>query len=438
MAHTDGASDRGGIPRRRFLAAAGLAAGLPACAAVRGTRAAADAAPARTEDLFAHLADQRGTVAPISPAERAARRKRLANVLAAQGLDAILVEPGPTMAWLTGVSWGKSERLFAFVGTADGAHAWVVPAFEASKARQQIDAPDGPGGSLVTWEEHERPAPVLAAVLRERRLERIAIEPQVRWIFADQLATALGRERLASGHPVVFALRARKDEHELALMRRASELTQLAIREVAATLRPGLTGADIAQRMAAAHQGLGMRSPWALCLIGAAAALPHGDRHDVALERGSVLLIDTGASLHGYQSDTTRTWVVDGAPEAEFARAWHSVRDAQMRAFEMIAPGVRCADVDARARAALVAQGWPGGYGVLTHRLGHGIGMEGHEDPYFDGGSDVVLESGMTLSDEPGIYLPGRFGVRIEDIVAVAESGADHFGTWQRRETSPE
>jgi Xaa-Pro dipeptidase len=428
--------DRRTLLRGAALGGAGLAAGLAGC---RASADAPDAAPeiapaasgpprtgaaADVRALFAHLADQRGSVAPISPAERRARRERLARVLAEQGLDALLVEPGATMSWLTGVSWGRSERLFAFLGTADGDHRWIVPAFEEGKAR-------------LAWDEHDRPEAVIAQHLGERRLERVAIEPQLRFTFADRLAQRIGRYRVVSGQPVVFALRARKDEHEIAILRRANELTQLAIREVAATLRPGLTGADVAARMAAAHERLGLRGSWALCLVDAAAALPHGEDHDLALGKDSHLLVDTGASLHGYQSDITRTWATFGAPSAEVERAWYAVRDAQQRAFELVAPGVLARDVDACARAALVANGYPGGYQSLTHRLGHGIGMEGHEDPYFDGGSDVTLASGMTLSDEPGIYVVGRFGVRIEDIVVVTESGCDHFGAWQSSPRSP-
>ncbi len=448
-----------GVDRRTLLggvALGGLGAAAASLAGCRSGNATSDAAvpgrvvperagpdPARadadsaTRELFAHLADQRGSVAPISAAERAARRARLAQVLREQGLDALLVEPGATLSWLTGVAWGRSERLFAFVGTADGDHRWIVPAFEEGKARLAIDGPDGPGGAILPWAEHERPETILAAHLRERRLERVAIEPQLRWTFADRLATKLGKERFASGQQVVFALRARKDAHEIAILRRASELTQLAIREVAATLRPGLGASEVAARMAAAHERLGMRSPWALCLIDAAAALPHGEDHGRVLAQDSCLLVDTGASLHGYQSDTTRTWSCFGPPSAAVDKAWTAVRDAQQKAFELVRPGVITRDVDARAREVLVAHGFAGGYGALTHRLGHGIGMEGHEDPYFDGGSDVVLASGMTLSDEPGIYVVGQYGVRIEDVVAVTDSGADHFGAWQASVRSP-
>jgi len=444
MASDEGNSNMHVVDRRTLLSGlalgglAGATAGTAACRSAEPlTEPARVDAAAETRALFAHLKDERDSVEPITAAERVERRARLARVLIEQNLDAILIEPGATLSWLTGISWGRSERLFAILGTADGDYRWIVPAFEEGKARRAIDARDGPGGGILTWAEHERPETILAAHVRERRLERIAIEPQLRWTFADRLARKLDERRFSSGQPVVFALRARKDEHELRILRRASELTQLAICEVAATLRPGSSGADVAARMAAAHERMGMRGSWALCLIDAAAALPHGDDHGVVLAKNSCLLVDTGASLHGYQSDTTRTWSCFGPPSAEVERAWNAVRDAQRKVFEFVRPGVMARDVDARARAVLVEHGYADGYGALTHRLGHGIGMEGHEDPYFDGGSDVELASGMTLSDEPGIYVVDRFGVRIEDIVAVTESGCDHFGVWQSSVRSP-
>jgi Xaa-Pro dipeptidase len=166
-------------------------------------------------------------------------------------------------------------------------------------------------------------------------------------------------------------------------------------------------------------------------LIGAAAAQPHGKGREGRLARGDVLLMDVGASLHGYQSDITRTFVFDGVPTAEVERAWNAVRDAQRKAFDLTRPSTPCRSVDAGARTLLATLGFGEGYEKFTHRLGHGIGLETHEDPYFDGGSDVLLEPGMTLTDEPGIYLPGHFGVRIEDVLLVTTNGAEHFGQWQ-------
>ncbi|HMJ55048.1 MAG TPA: Xaa-Pro peptidase family protein [Polyangiaceae bacterium] len=437
----DWATGRGRISTRRAFLAGGAgvlgAAALPACApgrpaAAPGARPTASAAAqASSNELFAHVVDQSKSVTPIGPEERAERRARLKRILASSGGAALMLEGGATMTYLSGVSWWRSERLFALVMPSEGSHFWICPAFEEGRARSIIDAADGPGGDFVLWQEHEYPYAALEKALRERRIEKLLIEPQLRFMFAERLAERFGRERLASGHATVTALRSKKDAHEVALLRRASELTQYAIVETAKTLTPGLTGGDIGARVDRVHERLGMRAPWSVCLIGAAAAQPHGKGREGRLARGDVLLMDVGASLHGYQSDITRTFVFDGVPTAEIERAWNAVRDAQRRAFDLTRPTTPCRSVDAGARALLATLGFGEGYEKFTHRLGHGIGLETHEDPYFDGGSDVLLEPGMTLTDEPGIYLPGHFGVRIEDVLLVTANGAEHFGQWQ-------
>jgi Xaa-Pro dipeptidase len=272
-----------------------------------------------------------------------------------------------------------------------------------------------------------------------RPAARIAIDPQLRSGFVARLAREVGPEKVLplAGFDVVLAVRGRKDEHELALLRRANELTQQAIAAIAPHLRSGMDGGEIGAWIDRAHGRLGLDGPWNLALIGAAAAVPHGETRDVRLARGDVLLVDTGGGFHGYQSDISRTWVFDAAPGVEVERAWNTVRDAQQRAFDALRPGLVCAEADRIARARIAEAGYGAGYTALTHRLGHGIGLEGHEDPYFDGGSEVVLASGMTLSNEPGIYLVGHFGVRLEDIVAITEQGAEHFGRWQSSPRSP-
>jgi Xaa-Pro aminopeptidase len=155
------------------------------------------------------------------------------------------------------------------------------------------------------------------------------------------------------------------------------------------------------------------------------------------VQPGAVVLIDTGGALHGYQSDNTRTWVHAGEPTEEFARAWDAVQAAQQAAFAALRPGAPCRGVDEAARAVLTEAGYGPGYRCFTHRVGHGIGTEVHQSPYLDGGSEAVLEPGMTFSDEPGVYLPGQWGLRLEDIVMVTEEGGDHFGSWQQGPTSP-
>ena len=391
----------------------------------------------RDVDRFPQLQDQSGSVAPISPEERAARRLRLGGILRALGWDAILMEGGATMSYLSDVGWGHSERLFGLVVAADGSHFWICPGFEAEKAELRIHGDGLPGGEIVTWQEHEYPFAPLAAALKERGAERLALEPSLRHRFAHGVATELGAARVGIGLDAVVELRGRKDAHELALLRRANELTQQAIVAVSKKLLPGMTGRDISRLMSAAHRKLGMGGGWTLALIGPAAAYPHGEDQTRPLTPGDVVLVDTGGTLHGYQSDNTRSWVFGAPAPTKVADVWKRVREAQQAAFDAIKPGVECREIDRVARKVVEAGGYGGGYQTFTHRLGHGIGMEGHEDPYFDGGSRVVLQEGMTLSNEPGIYLYGEFGIRLEDIVAVTSTAADHFGDWQASPQNP-
>ncbi|MFT5049350.1 MAG: Xaa-Pro dipeptidase [Chlamydiales bacterium] len=389
------------------------------------------------KELFAHLSDQRSSVEPISSAERAARRARLAGVMDRAGVDALVMEAGATMTYLSGIRWGHSERLFALVVLASGKHFWVCPAFEAERARLSIEAEDGPGGEILTWQEHEYPFEPLASALREHGAVRLGVEPSLRQRFVAGMQAAHGPENVGTALDVVVELRGRKDEHEQALLRRANELTQQAIVAANEHVREGMTRTQVAALMRTAQQTLGLESVWTLALVGPASAYPHGGAHQPPLERGDVILVDTGGSLHGYQSDNTRSWIFDAPVPARVEEVWNVVRDAQKLAFEAIRPGRPCRDIDRVARARIGAGGFGSGYETFTHRLGHGIGLEGHEDPYFDGGSDVILAPGMTLSNEPGIYLYGEFGIRIEDIVVVTASGADHYGTWQRSPASP-
>ena len=421
------------IDRRAALALpAGLLGVAGACA---GRRPRAEAA--ELDELFSDLEDRSGDYRPITAEEKRPRFARLGAALRAANQDALLIEPGATLDYLVDVRWGRSERLFALVVLADGTLFWLSPAFEAPRAERRIASSGAPQGPIVTWDEHEYAWEPLASALHARAVERIALEPEARAFVAERLAGAFGRERVQSGAEVVLALRGKKEAREIELLRGASELTQRAIAAVAERLRPGLTDAEVGRWMRHAQERLGLASTWVLPLLNADAALPHGSSTERVLAPGDVVLVDTGGGLHGYQSDITRTWVFAAEPPAEVERAWNAVRDAQKRGFEALRPGAPCAAADRAARASIEAAGYGAGYASFTHRLGHGIGVEGHEEPYLDGGNELPLRPGMTFSDEPGIYLPGRFGVRIEDIVCITVDGADHFGAWQRSPASP-
>ncbi|MAB81598.1 MAG: hypothetical protein CMJ89_19835 [Planctomycetes bacterium] len=389
------------------------------------------------DEILSDLTDQSGRFQPISTEEKKARQQRCAEVLQKNHVDALLMEAGSTMDYLCDVSWGKSERLFALILLADGNAFWISPAFEAPRAQEYIEKGNGPVGELITWDEHQYAWSPLAEELRRRDVARIAIEPRARAFAAQMLAEEFGPERVVSGQGVVRDLRGKKDEHELALLRAVNELTQEAILKVSERLRPGMTDYDLGRWVRRAQERLGLRGVWVLPLLGETAAYPHGRPEGRSLTSGDLILVDTGGSLHGYQSDNTRTWIFDGQPTSEIERGWNAVRDAQRTAFDVMKPGLPCRAIDSAARNVLARAGYGRGYENFAHRLGHGIGMDGHEEPYLDGGNELLLEPGMTFSDEPGIYLPGKYGIRLEDIVVVTEDGADHFGEWQANPTSP-
>ena len=431
-------------PTRRTLLGAGVAVGtglacrtpLASVADAPATRSprASDAA-ASLDELYADLEDQSGAHEPISNAERALRRARLAELMGERGIDAFLVEPGATLVYLTGLDWWRSERLFGCVFLANGDPFWVLPAFEEDSVSQKLAEVEAPG-SLVTWHEHEYAYGPLGSELARRGVERLALDPSARAFVPYELEAHLPQRPLY-GRELVEALRGRKDAHELALLRAANELTQQAIEAVAARMRPGMTDAELGRHMKHAQERLGLKNPWVLPLYGPNAALPHGSPEGDVLARGAGVLVDTGGALHGYQSDRTRSWIFDGAPSAHYERTWNVVRDAQRAAFETLAPGRPCGDVDRAARQVFAAAGFGEGYENFSHRLGHGIGLEVHEGPYLDGGSTTLLAPGMTFSDEPGIYLLNDLGIRLEDIVCVTEDGGDHFGDWQASPLSP-
>ncbi len=428
-------------PSRRSLL--GFGAGLGVAATSLGCHATEDMTRARADEkdeldeLLEDLTDQNGRYHPISGDEKRARQKRCAAVLRKHGVDALLMEAGSTMSYLCDVGWGKSERLFALILLADGSAFWICPAFEAPRAQTYVAKGNAPEGPIIAWDEHEYAWKPLASELRRRNVSRIAIEPRARAFVAQLFAEEFGHERVVSGNRITADLRSTKDEHEIALLRGANELTQEAIVHVSERLRPGLTDREIGTWIRRAQERLGLRGVWVLPLLGETAAFPHGRPEGNKLTPGDLILVDTGGSLHGYQSDNTRTWIFDGKPTGEVDRGWHAVRDAQRTAYNAIRPGRPCRAVDAAARNVLATAGYGRGYENFAHRLGHGIGLDGHEDHYFDGGSEVLLQPGMTFSNEPGIYLPGKFGIRLEDIVVVTKDGADHFGDWQAGPTSP-
>ncbi len=358
-------------------------------------------------------------VPAVGPQEYAARSRDVAAALKTAGLDALVLEPGPNMLYLAGLRWGRSERPFLCLLRADGAQAWVCPAFEQRSAGERLP----PGAEVLLWQEHEDPFAIAAGFVGTR--SKLAVDSDARgFIYA-------GLRRHVAGAVVdagpIASVRLRKTSAELDRLRRANEATKAAIAAAAENLQPGMTQSAFAAELTAAQQAAGLDQVWCLALFGPAASFPHGTEEDRVLGEDDVVLVDTGGGLHGYRSDVSRTWAV-GSATPEFAVAWNAVVAAQAAALGQIRDGVSCSAPDAAARSVIDAAGHGAGYEHFTHRLGHGIGLQVHEPPYLRPDNALLLRPGMTMSNEPGIYVPGAFGVRIEDIVAVTRGVPEVLG----------
>lgn len=416
------------LSRRAFVEASSLAL---AGSAVPGS-AFAETPPASQgrEDLppsIAALTPMRDGVEPIAADERRARLERARQLMAAQGLDALMLTGGTSMAYFSNVRWGLSERLFALVIPVRGTAFVVCPSFEEDRAREQLgQGPLGPDGTdVLTWEEHESPYRLVASGLSARGMATgvIGMEETVRFVFADGVAQAAPALRVVSGTPVTAGCRGRKDAHEVALMRHASAVTLKAYEAAYLAVEDGMSQRRFAQLVSLAHDRLGY-SGGAGVQVGEYAALPHGSVEPQELREGAVLLMDGGCAVEGYRSDLSRTFVV-GTPTDRMRKVFEVVHRAQTTALRAARPGVECQSVDAAARQVIDDAGFGPGYAHFTHRVGHGIGMDGHEWPYLVRGNTERLAPGMAFSDEPGIYLPGEFGVRLEDDMVITENGAE-------------
>jgi Xaa-Pro dipeptidase len=348
---------------------------------------------------------------------------------------------GTSLIYFTDISWGLSERLLSIVIPVNGTAFLVCPAFEEDRAREQLRGGPLEDTEVLTWHEHESPHALVAGGLRARGLGtgRLGIEETVRFAYSDGVAQVAPALSLTSGTPITAGCRGVKDEHELALMQLANEVTLTAYKAAYEALEVGMTQGDFRNLVSQAHSRQGF-SGGAGVQVGQYSALPHGSVTPQVIEEGSILLIDGGCGVEGYRSDISRTFLV-GEPTDKMRQVFEIEQRAQAAALAAAAPGVEAQAVDAAARSVIEEAGYGPDYAYFTHRVGHGIGMDGHEWPYLVRNNTMPLEPGMTFSDEPGIYIPGEFGVRLEDCMYITEDGAslftppspsidDPFGNW--------
>lgn len=386
-----------------------------------------DAARAAWQDADA-LSDITAHVRPIDADERARRIARAQELMRANDIGAVLIEPGASLVYFTGVQWWRSERLTAAVIPATGEPILVTPFFEAPSVRESLGIP----AEVRVWQEHENPLVVIADFLGERGLAhgRVGIEESVRYFAVERLAAAAPGVTLVSADPVVRGCRMVKSPAEIALMQVATDVTVAAYRWTLPRIAEGMTPRDIGALMATATNRLGGRVEFNLVLLGEASAYPHGSGQRQAVAPGGIVLMDCGCTVHGYQSDVSRTFV-HGDATAEQRRVWNQVRQGQHVAFEAARIGAPAGTVDDAVRGFYASLGYGPGYALpgLSHRTGHGIGLEGHEPVNLVHGEQVRLAPGMCFSNEPGLYFPGKFGVRIEDCFHMTETGPMWFST---------
>jgi Xaa-Pro dipeptidase len=402
------------VSRRGFI-------GAGAVAAIAGAASAASAAPS-----VEGLKPITGSVQPISREERLARIAKAQRLMGEQGIGALLLEPGAAMDYFTGVRWHRSERLTAAIIPASGETVIVTPHFEEPSVRETLAVP----GDVRIWHEHESPFVRVRQALEDRGVHggKVGVESTVRFFVVDGLRIAGGGFQLVSADPVTRPCRMIKSPAEIALMQAATDVTMAAYRYVYPRVKVGMKPDEIAAMMDAATAALGGSPEFSLVLINAASAYPHGSKQPETTHEGSVVLMDCGCTVQGYQSDVSRTWVL-GAPTARQRKVWETVKRGQEITLETAKIGVEAQAIDKAVRAFYEREGWGPGYKLpgLSHRVGHGIGLDGHEPAYFVGGDTTPLQAGMCFSDEPGIYIPGEFGIRLEDCLHMTEQGPKLF-----------
>jgi Xaa-Pro aminopeptidase len=385
------------LTRRRWIATAGVGAATAA-----GT--------IRATPLFNPQPEPQPPLPPRPKAEvYRERQAKLRSAAKARGWEALFVTPSTNLAYATGLSMSRSERLTALLLFSDGPAVLVTPAFEESNVTRDATVDD-----VKTWQEDQDPVALAAKLLTGKT---VGIEGTTAYATASLVSTAAS-SKTEDATPVFEALRSVKSEEELSFIREAGRRTVLAITGTHGRIRRGMTEREVSIILEEEFAKLGVRGD-GLVQFGPSSALPHGGPSDRVLARGDVVLIDCGCRVRGYTSDVTRT-VAFGTPSDEVRKVYGIVDKAQVAGIAALDAGKTGEEVDHAARRVIEDAGY-GQY--FTHRLGHGLGMDGHEQPYLVKGNRKPLVVGNSVTIEPGIYLPGKFGVRIEDDYGVRDKG---------------
>jgi Xaa-Pro dipeptidase len=421
------------LSRRSFLwltsAAAGLSVSRVSAQRGRGGNPSAGPLP----PSIAALTSMKDRAKAITTEERRARIEKAKRLMGEQKIDAIILAGGTSLNYFTGIRWGNSERLFAVVIPRVGNPYIVTPAFEEDRTREQLVAGPMEHTDISIYQEDESPFEKVAQGLKDRGIAtgRIGVEETTKFVFADSVGGAAPALHVTSATPITAGCRMIKEAHEVELMRLACQVTLKCYEAVFHALEPGMTQNQVSGLVGAAYGRLGFPG-FASVQVGEYTALPHGSITPQTIREGTIIMIDDGCTVEGYQSDITRTFVLGKATD-KMKKVFDIVHQAQAAALKAAKPGVPLESVDAAGRKVIVDAGYGPGFKYFTHRLGHGMGMDGHEWPYlvknnmYGWEKALKAQAGMVFSDEPGIYIRGEFGVRLEDDMHITSDGAELF-----------
>jgi Xaa-Pro dipeptidase len=410
--------------RRRFLQLGTVAAGASLAFGQESPERNCSPLP----ESIASLKPLKDQAKPITVAERRDRQDKARRLMRATGIDAILLMEGTSLDYFTGIRWWGGERTFAMVLPAKDKPFFVCPAFEQGRASEQIaNSPQADDPDLRLWQEDDNPYQRIAQGFRDRHISTgtLGIEETVHYVFSNGIAKASPQLKLTSATPVTAGCRMVKSSHEVVLMRLASKVTLSAYQAAHAALHEGMTQHDFSALISAAHTQLGFAGE-ADVQVGQYTAMPHGSVEPQTIQEGTIVWVDGGCKVEGYVSDISRTFVLGKATD-DMKKVFDAVHRAQRAALKAAHPEAACGSVDAAARKVISEAGYGPDYRYFTHRVGHGMGMDGHEWPYLVRGNTTRLAPHMVFSDEPGIYIGGQFGIRLEDDMHITDNGAELF-----------
>jgi Xaa-Pro aminopeptidase len=410
--------------RRRFLQLGTVAAGATLGFGQESSERNCSPLP----ESITSLKSMKDQAKPITLAERRDRQEKARRLMRANGIDALLLMEGTSLDYFTGIRWWGGERTFAMLLPAKEKPFFVCPAFEEGRATEQIaNSPQADEPDLRLWQEDDNPYQRIAQGLRDRHISTgtLGIEETVRYVFSNGIAKASPQLKPTSATPVTAGCRMVKSNHEIALMRLASKVTLSAYQAAHAALHEGMTQHDFSGLISAAHSQLGFAGD-ADVQVGPYTAMPHGSVEPQTIQEGTIVWVDGGCKAEGYISDISRTFVLGKATD-DMKKVFDIIHRAQRTALKAARPDEACGNVDAAARKVISEAGYGPDYKYFAHRVGHGMGMDGHEWPYLVRGNTTRLAPNMVLSDEPGIYIRGQFGIRLEDDMHITENGAELF-----------